>query len=291
MLSFAINALVGPIALVAHDAGAANLAFAWVKDSRKPVRPFVQGPAVDLWNASKINSPLHYSLDDVLEGASNLISGTGWSSNLEHNARVKAHAAGIKVIAVVDHWVNYSMRFERDGILQLPDEIWVADAWALEIAKETFPNLPVLQLKNTYLETQIAKVSASPKNGTLLYVLEPVRDSWGREDSGEFQALEFTLEHVKKNFFGKVTKIILRPHPSESPLKYQKYIGIDSRITIDSFGDLSYAISQADVVVGVESFALTIALAAGRSVFSSLPPWAPKLKLPQLEIKQIRYFK
>jgi hypothetical protein len=291
MLSYVINELVGPIALVAHDAGAANLAFAWVKESRKPIRPFIQGPAIDLWNDFKINSPLYYSLEEVLEGASTLISGTGWSSNLEHNARVMAHSEGIKVIAIVDHWVNYAMRFERDGVVQLPDEIWVADPWALEIAKATFFNMPIYQLTNTYLEMQIGKVSASPNNGTLLYVLEPVRDNWGRELDGEFQALEFALEHVNKQFFGNVTKIILRPHPSESPIKYQKYINRDSRIFIDNLGDISYAISQADVVVGVESFALTIALAAGRSVYSSLPPWAPKIRLPQLEIKQIREFK
>jgi hypothetical protein len=51
---------------------------------------------------------------------------------------------------------------------------------------------------------------------------------------------------------------------------------------------MAAAISQADIVAGVESFALTLALAAGRTVYSSLPPWAPALRLPQEGIRQIR---
>jgi len=34
-------------------------------------------------------------------------------------------------------------------------------------------------------------------------------------------------------------------------------------------------------VVGCESFALVVALAAGRRVCSTLPPWAPPCRLPQ----------
>jgi hypothetical protein len=146
-------------------------------------------------------------------------------------------------------------------------------------------------LNNTYLDDQVQKVRIRPNKGVLLYILEPVRDTWGRGYPGEFQALEYALDHVNNLFFGCVSKIILRPHPSESRLKYNRYIKKDSRISIEYLGDISYAISQADIVVGVESFALTIALAAGRNVYSSLPPWAPKIRLPHLEIKQIREYK
>ena len=40
-------------------------------------------------------------------------------------------------------------------------------------------------------------------------------------------------------------------------------------------------------VVGCESQALVVALAAGRQVWSSLPPWAPPCRLPQAGVQRL----
>jgi hypothetical protein len=39
--------------------------------------------------------------------------------------------------------------------------------------------------------------------------------------------------------------------------------------------------------VGCESMALVVALAAGREVFSSLPPWAPPCRLPHAGVRRL----
>jgi ADP-heptose:LPS heptosyltransferase len=122
----------------------------------------------------------------------------------------------------------------------------------------------------------------------MLYVLEPVRNYWGRDLDGEIQALDYMLQHLETLWPNTINRIILRPHPSDPHGKYDCYLKVDQRIEVDQSVDISQAISQADLVVGVESFALTLALAAGRPVFSSLPPWAPALRLPQEGIQQIR---
>jgi len=44
--------------------------------------------------------------------------------------------------------------------------------------------------------------------------------------------------------------------------------------------DLSEALRGARWVAGCQSFALVIALASGRDVVSTLPPWAPECALP-----------
>ena len=59
-------------------------------------------------------------------------------------------------------------------------------------------------------------------------------------------------------------------------------------IKIDESPDVASAINNADIVLGVESFALTLALKAKRPVFSTLPPWAPPIRLPQQDIIQLR---
>jgi hypothetical protein len=277
-----------PMAVVAHDAGAANLIIAWLKAWKWPVRACVQGPARKLWEQAFPHQPTFSTPEVAIEGCASVLTGTGWASTLEHEARRQGRVRGLYVAAVLDHWVNYPTRFERGGETEWPDELWVADAWAEAIARQTLPPMPIRQLKNLYLQAQVRQVAPPPGDGTLLYVLEPVRHDWGRGSEGEFQALDYTLQYFQALGSCEVRRIVLRPHPSDPTDKYHQYLDADLRIEMDRSVDMAAAISQADIVAGVESFALTLALAAGRTVYSSLPPWAPALRLPQVGIRQIR---
>jgi hypothetical protein len=277
-----------PTAVVAHDAGATNLLIAWLKAWGWSVRACVQGPARKLWAQAFPGEPIWDTPAQAMAGCASLVTGTGWASALEHDARREGRAQGLHVAAVIDHWVNYAARFERDGKTVWPDEVWVADAWAAETARQALPPMPIRQFENLYLQAQVAQVAPPPGDGTLLYVLEPVRDDWGRGKEGEFQALEYLLAHRDTLASGSVRRILLRPHPSDPEGKYARYLDAHADISLDHSPDMATALSQADVVVGVESFALTLAVAAGRAVYSSLPPWAPALRLPQECIRQIR---
>lgn len=282
--------LATPTAVVCHDAGATNLILGWLKaGGGTAVRAFMQGPAATLWRAAFPEQPLCVSLEEALDGAQALLSGTGWASALEHQARQMAHARGIRSVAVLDHWVNYAPRFEREGQVQWPDDVWVADAYALALARQALPGLPARQLDNLYLAAQVSHIGPAPGDGTVLVVLEPVRNAWGRDREGEFQALDYLFEHLGLLWPAGVAQVLLRPHPSESPDKYQAWLTRHPVARMDTSVDVAAAISRADVVVGVESFALTIALAAGRPVYSSLPPWAPAFRLPHAGIQQIRH--
>lgn len=277
-----------PTAVVAHDAGAANLIIAWLKAWGWPVRACVQGPALKLWEQAFPGQPVLSTPGEAMDGCTSLLTGTGWASRLEHDARREGRSQGLRVAAVIDHWVNYPPRFERAGDTVWPDELWVADGWAAEIARQTLPPLPIRQFENRYLQVQVAQVAPPPGDGTLLYVLEPVRTDWERGVDGEFQALEYLLAHRDVLAPGPVRRIVLRPHPSDPAGKYDRYLNAQAGIELDRSADMAMALSQADVVAGVESFALTLALAAGRAVYSSLPPWAPALRLPHEGIRQIR---
>mgnify|MGYP000178514861 CR=1 FL=1 len=285
--------LQSPLAVVCHDAGAAHLIFAWLRHwceagllGQHIVNMVLQGPAAKAWQHHPIPLPnvqVHSALNSALEESQCVLTGTGWASNLEHQARQTAQTLGIPSIAVIDHWVNYAMRFERDGVVVLPAQIWVADAEAARMAKAQFEAVPVLELPNVYLHQLVQHIPPVPEAcRNLLYVLEPVRNDWGRGVQGEFQALDYFVQHLAQVVGQGPVHITLRPHPSDPADKYTAWLQAQSSLDIrlDTQMDLNQSIAQARWVVGVESFALVVAAAAGRETFSALPPWSYRCRLP-----------
>lgn len=280
-----------PVAAVAHDAGAANHLVAWLAaaDPGLRISAYMAGPARAIWDRMMPGVALAPAIPAALDGAATVISGTGWASDIEHVARLLAATSGIRSIAVIDHWVNYEGRFVRNGVVQLPDEIWVSDEYALGIASSVFPATPIRQLPNLYLASQLAGLASPPASGgDMLYVLEPMRDDWGRGSPGEFQALDYFLARIDALDVPRGIRIRLRLHPSEELGKYDAWLAANPALVLDDSSDLRAALVRASWVVGCETYALVVALAAGRTVYSSLPPWAPPRRLPHDGIIEIR---
>ncbi|MBL8346519.1 MAG: hypothetical protein JNN03_13835 [Rubrivivax sp.] len=290
--------LRSPLAVVCHDAGACNVILPWLRRPDLSLRPVMDGPAAQLFRGrfgDAATTGRGTELDAALEGAAMLLSGTGWASDLEHRARQKARARGLFSAAVIDHWVNYPMRFERNGATVWPDEFWVTDTRAAELAEQCFPGAVVRSFDNLYLRAEAAAIPPLPRvpqeQAQVLYVLEPMRTDWGRGVPGEFQALDhFMRARVAAGMPAKAP-IRLRPHPSEPAGKYDRWIAAHRRVAnvaLDDHATLASAIGASTWVVGCESFALVIALTAGRRVHTSLPPWAPACRLPQPGIVRLR---
>jgi hypothetical protein len=287
--------------LVCHDAGAANLVFAWLRDwarcgllDQHEFRLVLQGPALVAWHAQALALPkmqLHTELHTALAGAHCVLTGTGWASSLEHDARKLASLQHIPSIAVIDHWVNYQPRFERAGEVVLPNTLWVSDPYAADMANQIFKGIPVIELPNVYLQNMVKAIPpVQPDSRNVLYVLEPIRNDWGRGVAGEFQALDFFAQHVVQMVGAQPVHISLRPHPSDAPGKYDAWIQAHAHLNVglDTHPTLNQAIEHAKWVVGAETFAMVVADAAGRQTYSSLPPWAHRCSLPQASIKHLR---
>lgn len=291
-----LGALEPPIMIVAHDAGAANHIASWFGASiMRDVYVSFAGPAREIFERQ---CPWMPAVDyrEVLPRCKTLISGTGWASTLEHEARRMAGQSGCRSIAVVDHWTNYRERFVRDGEELLPNEIWVTDEYAKSMAESEFPNMPIVQVQNAYLEGLVSMVHDHEQardashSANVLYVLEPIRQPWGAgEVLGEFQALDFFLMNRDVIDLAGEISLRLRPHPSDAPGKYDRWIevqqGLD--ISLDASRSLEASIAWADVVVGCHTYAMVVALAAGKHVVSSVPPWAPACMLPQAGITKM----
>jgi hypothetical protein len=252
----------------------------------------MQGPAADIWGRDPVPGVhLAASLEEALAPARFLVSGTGWASTLEHNARAAARARGIPQSAVIDHWVNYRERFEHGGITLLPDELWVTDAYAEAEARRVFPGHPVRRIPNFYLRRTLEKIAPPPSEPRVLYLLEPLRYTWpGLSQPGEFEALDFFVRNLKLLGLGGAP-LRLRAHPSDAPDKYSPWLRANAALgaEMDASASLADALSWASWAVGCETMAMAVALEAGRRVVSSLPPGSPPCRLPHKGIVHLRH--
>lgn len=297
-----------PLAVVAHDAGAANHILAWLRGTGDhALLPSMAGPALQAWRRARGDTP-QLALEQAVGAAQAVLTGTGWASDLEHEARRLARRQGKHSIAVLDHWTNYRARFERGGEQVLPDELWVSDEHALALARKLFPAIPARLQPNAYLDGLVAEVRAcadaapvaaaaaeSPAPARVLYVLEPIRQAWGElPEPGEFAALDFFIAGLDRLELGPQVEIRLRPHPSDPPGKYDAWLARQNAIppegatlALDSAPSLAQALAWSHVVAGCQTYAMVVALAAGRRVVSSVPPWAPPCVLPHPGILQL----
>lgn len=291
----------GPWAVVAHDAGGAEVLSSYVRRRRLNCRFSLSGPARKVFER-KLGMCEIVSVAAAVQDCVRLLCSTSWQSDFELSAIKCARAAGIPSIAWLDHWTNYPERFIRDGVPCLPDEIWVGDAYAEAIARERLPGIRVTLRDNPYLEDVIEELAEqtplyrpNAQMLSVLYVAEPVREPAQRMHGDplyygytEEQALRFFLDHL--DALGRpVGRIVIRRHPSEEPDKYRD-IAADFPLPI-SFSEgssLVADVSAVDCVVGCGSMALVVALLAGKRVVSCIPPGGGMCPLPHSAIEHLR---
>ena len=284
------------VTVACNDAGATNIILNWLKAHPEiSVRAHLGGPAIELWKGA-FPSAQNYGLDEALEGSDQLISGTGWASDLEHKARQAALLKGIFTVAVIDHWVNYEPRFIREGVKILPDEVWLVDEYGCELAKAEFPITRVRLLPNLYLNAQVDAVNLIRREVAdtgiinILYALEPIRQDWSENQNtpGEFQALDYFINNISK-ISDRTPNIRLRAHPSDSPDKYLRWISENNlNVQMSENNTLAQDIAWSDVVAGCQTYVLVVSLTVGKRVICTLPPCAPSSLLPYANIQELR---
>ena len=282
------------IGVVSHDAGGAEILSNWLLTDKENSHYFhLSGPAIKIFkkNIGTLNT---LTLNQLVENCDSLICGTSWQSDFELQAIQKFQNEGKHTIAFLDHWVNYRQRFLSNNNIILPNEIWTADDYAETLAKSYFPEIPIKKKANVYLKKLKEKFllqSEVSDEKTILYVCEPIREHalkyegderyWGYTEE---EALEFFLDNFSLIVKGK-KKIVVRPHPSENPNKYNWVLEReDIDISIGGSQTLYDEINKSAAVVGCESMAMVIGLIAGKLVLSSIPPSGRKCQLPHKEI-------
>ena len=164
----------------------------------------------------------------------------------------------------------------KGGELVLPDEIWVADDEAKEIANREIPEVKVVKISNQWLDrirdyvTEKREIKIARPGRKILYFMEPIRQDWqtpdGSRDPGEVQALKYFIDNIivlqNKGIIDedkKIEKILLRKHPSEKREKYVDIIkAVNDRyeVGMDKSECLEDALVWADIAFGCETQAL-----------------------------------
>jgi hypothetical protein len=290
----------GIVAIVCHDAGGAEILASYVAQNKVNCKLVLEGPAINVFKR-RFGAVEAIPLEAAILSCDWCLCSTGWQSDLEWHAIEQAKNAGKRVVAFLDHWVNYKERFIRNGAQHLPDEIWVGDEDAERIAQAIFHELPVVLKPNPYfLDLQLALENLVPESRdsaavAVLYVCEPVREPallqygderyWGYTEE---EALQFFLKNI--NVLGlSVDAVKIRPHPSESKNKYDWAKQLtDLTLTIGGDKTLWQEIVDADLVVGCESMAMVVGLLAHKKIISSIPPSGKPCGLPHEKIVYLR---
>ena len=285
------------ILIICHDAGGAEVVSSWANHNPENKYTFIlQGPAKNIFYRKKIGKPNYTSkhLNQLISKSDFVLTGTSWGSNLEKRAIKNAKINRVKVASFLEHWCYYPERFQIDVETILPDEIWVGDEYAIEIAKEHFPSEKIKFVSNPYFEDikyEIEKIKINNKIDDTLRILyvSDVQQEFSIKNYGhphyfgynEYEAMDDFLKKIVKKKLKKY-KIRIRLHPSDVTGKYKHIIHNHPELPLKESKTLSLIKDciWADWIVGQESMAQVVGLITGKKVFSSIPNGGKKNNFP-----------
>ena len=289
------------VLVVAHDAGGANILAHLVKANQWECGLSLSGPAVNIFNEVFSREIVSRNTREFDSSFSVILAGSSVLSNFEWNIMKDAVGSGICVIAFLDNWTNFQERFVRGGVTIEPSKLVVGDPHARALASALFPDIDVLQINNPYTEyilgelkmrleasTQVKVLFQQPELvEKVLYVCEPAGALALNEEKvkgvrgyTEFGAVNYFLSNAAIAF-PRLQHIRLRVHPSESRTKYDTVIqSHGSDAVAVSTRTLYEDLADANVVVGTHSNVLALALLAGITSVSAIPPEGICCQLP-----------
>ena len=296
------------VGVACHDAGGAEIVSSYIIQNNIVAKYCLEGPAINVFER-RLGNIENNSLSDMVGDVSWVLCGTSWQSNLEWNVIQEAKKQGKKVVSFLEHWVNYSERFNRNGITLLPDEIWVGDIYAKKIAEKSFAGLKIKLIDNPYLSVireSLSKFKSRKgltKKHIALYLCENTSEHMLLRH-GDANYLGYT-EHDSLHFFldnidivdQDIDTLVIRPHPSENNFQ-GKYDWIKEhpakmirKIHFSKEKNLMQDIANCDIIVGAETMAMIVGLVSGKRVISSIPEEGRKCVLPFSEIEHMSEIK
>ena len=288
------------IAIISHDAGGAEILSSWALKCTEPFTTVLEGPAKTIFQR-KLGDYPKSTLSESIAQCNWVLCGTSWQSNLERLAIIQAKVVGKKVVVFLDHWVCYEERFQEHGVSVYPDEIWVGDLEAEKMAQRHFPKQNIILKANPYVEDlkielgKLQFLTNDCSKCSVLYICEPLSEQALQQYGDEYywgytekEALQFFLKNINV-LDCVVSRIKIRPHPSENKYKYD-WAKQSSSLHIEIGGNktLLEETVEADIVVGCESMAMVVGLLAKKRVISSIPPGGKPCSLPHSEIEQLQ---
>jgi len=288
-----------PIGVVCKEAGGANLIASFVLNNPGNYIFYLDQPAQDLFT-NYLGKIENVTLETISVNCHQVIAGLG-INEFEFNAIDFLRSKSVRVCCYLDHWINFPERFQRLGRKIIPSEIWVSDRHAYSIVQNIFPQIQIQIKENYYLlnmrdrfeSDRIGKQCETKSRKTkLLYLTEPIaregEDPHGRFKFDEFDALR-NFFHRLQTFNDQNIEVRLRMHPSEIESKYasiQPKIEFSTSVNTELIQDLIWA----DVVIGVDTYAMYVSDFLGIPTYTSAPDPDFQATIPSESILKLSSF-
>ncbi len=241
------------------------------------------GPARSIFQSVLGDIPLVDSLQTGMERCEQIVTSTGWQTALEVTAISRALKAGIPVVSILDHWVNYRERFQIHTSLFIPEELWVVDDVALALAMSIFGDESrIVQAEDLHTLELRAEVEvhrrATPRevDATALFLSDDV-SGFALSLTGDAQGFGFDQGDSLRDVANWVqcnalaSRLLVRPHPAEEHdalARVARQLSLAARMSTNS---LAEDLAAVDVVVGLSTAALYAASQCDLKVFSCVP--------------------
>ena len=203
-----------------------------------------------------------------------------------------------KTVAFLDHWIDYRERFgypKKGWQDALPHFIALSDSKAYKMALNlNLPNL--VKVQNYYLINQLKRFEflakqQRKKSHTLLFLSQIISDSHKRNKNYTYIGCyeKNVIKEIIENFDSLsnhlgVNNLRIRLHPSNNKFKYSDIYKYSNRLKLEveraNDNDLLESISDAHVIMGMNSMSLFISYVCGKPSISFIPGESIKCTLP-----------
>jgi hypothetical protein len=264
----------------AHDAGGANLLIHTFR-SKSNVDFILTGPAAAI--ALSLGVPFTQSLPSSgISIYDTVYAGSNSQSQLSDEIFSLANNLGIKTVGVLDHWVNYRLRWKFK-----PKRVEVQDFRAL-VGGFFYFGLRIRLKENLYLKSIRSHVlERTTVASDLLVVLQPINGIFRHslEDPGSCFCPS-VLKRIRVD--PSLSAVILREHSNTYSEDCRNYLELKTELKVISTNlatSLSADIQRCSTVIGLDSYALYICKKLSKKVLttsSSRRSWfAPKYQILQ----------
>lgn len=183
----------------------------------------------------------------------------------------KAQSINVLTVGVLDGWENFSIRWP----LALPDQIWVMDRYAFNLARELYPSTEIHQTKNYYLEflkENISKVGAIKNyQGKVVYLDSPRRSRFDEARARHKKNCICSILRTIKKYLDPQS-ISVRRHALTNPQKCVERQNSElhnCQIEISRSVHLYQDLQDSNVIVGKPSYALFAAKELGYKCYAT----------------------
>ena len=266
------------IVFVISDPGSANVILSIVKKFKlKKINFFFTNFNTKKYFINYKNKFLEiHSLKDLIKkNYFNLaVIGTGYPPKYIHLANYfKTYK--ILTVAILDHWLNFLRRFKKNKSLFKPDVILMTHKINYRL-DNFFKNIKIFNIKNYYLEQQIREVKKIKKvKYDCCYVSDPASYIINAKIRKKLivDSMASFIAFIKKR---KIKKVLIRPHLKDNLYRFKnmiKRIAKNKKYNHDSLvisksKNISKDIGSSNLIFGMKSFGLFIALKVKKKVYS-----------------------